>query len=64
MGGFLGFERSLNAVMVAADTDPRDQKISGRELRALKREDVVYALLHFVEHEKGSGSVEAEHSSQ
>ena len=50
MGGFVGFERALHSLMVAVDADPRDQRISERELRAVKREDVVQALLGFAEH--------------
>jgi hypothetical protein len=50
MGGFVGFERALHSLMVAADADPRDQRISERELRAVKREDVVQALLGFAAH--------------
>jgi len=50
MGGFIGFERALHSLMVAADVDPRDQRISERELRALKREDVMQALLGFAGH--------------
>ena len=50
MGGFVGFERALHSLMVAVDADPRDQRISERELRAVKREDVVQALLGFAAH--------------
>jgi hypothetical protein len=50
LGGYLGFERALNKVMVAADNDPRDRELSGKELRAITRDDVESGLLKFYEH--------------
>ena len=50
MGGFEAFERALNLIMVEADNDPKDRKISGKELRAMTRDQVQPTMLAFYDH--------------
>jgi len=51
VGGFIGFERALDAVMLAAGAGPSSHsRTSGRKLRAVKQQEVVRALLGFAAH--------------